>query len=197
MGLFIVFEGQDGSGLSTQAELLKRFLVKRGHEVLLTKEQTVGFIGGIIKSVLRKEILTSPLALQMLFTADRAHHLYSEIEPALKEDKMVISDRYIFSTLAFGALDIDMKFLKTINSKFRVPDITFIIDVPPEVCLRRIGKSRLNHYELFEEKEKLEKIRATYLSLKDYFPNIHVIEGNRPIEKVSGDVQKIVLSKLR
>jgi len=115
----------------------------------------------------------------------------------LKEGKIVICDRYIFSTLSFGALDIDMEFLKTINAKFRVPDITFIIDVPPEVCLKRIGKSRFNHFELFEEKEKLEKIRANFLALKDHFPNVHVIDGNRPIEVVASDVQKIVLNELK
>ena len=197
MSLFIVFEGLDGSGLSTQSELLKSFLTKRGYDVLLTKEQTIGFIGGIIKSILRKEISTSPLALQLLFTADRAHHLHAEIEPALKDGKIVISDRYLFSTLAFGGLDIDMEFLKQINSKFRIPDITFILDVPPEVCLERIGKSRLNHFELFEEKEKFEKIRANYMSLKNSFPNMYVINGNRSIEAVAKDVQKIVLEKLK
>jgi len=176
---------------------LRKFLVKRGKKVLLTKEQTIGFIGGIIKSVLRKEIKTSPLALQLLFTADRAHHLSSEIEPALKESKIVISDRYIFSTLAFGALDINMKFLKKINSKFRAPDITFIPDVLSEVCLERIGESRFNHFELFEEKEKMEKIRTNYLSLKDYFSNVYVIDGNRPTEEVAKNIQKIVLSKLK
>lgn len=190
-GKFIAIEGLDGSGLSTQASMLKGYLMKKGKEVILTKEQTDGVIGGLIKSSLKKDFKTSPLALQFLFVADRNHHLETEIEPALREGKIVISDRYLFSTLAFGALDIDMRFLKLINLKFRKPDLTFILDCPPEVCLSRISKERF-HLELFEEKEKMEKIRRNYLSLKNYFPNVYVIEANKSKEEVFEDIRKIV-----
>ncbi|MFQ6020885.1 MAG: dTMP kinase [Candidatus Aenigmatarchaeota archaeon] len=196
LGKFIVFEGLDGSGLSTQAIMLRDYLVSKNKSVLLTKEQTDAMIGGLIKSFLRKEAKTSPEGLQLLFAADRAHHLVNEIEPALKEGKIVISDRYIFSTLAFGSLDGDMEFLKYINSKFRKPDLTFIIDTPPEVCLERIAKTRF-HLELFEQKEKLEHVRKTYLSLKDYFPNVFIIDGNRRKEEVFESIRKIVDNKLR
>jgi dTMP kinase len=190
-GKFIVFEGLDGSGLSTQSSLLKNYLVKKGKIAVLTKEQTDSVIGGLIKSALKKDFSTPPLALQLLFAADRAHHLEKEIEPALKEGKVVISDRYIFSTLAYGSLDIDLEFLKLINSKFRKPDLTFILDCKPEVCLSRIVGERF-HLELFEQKEKMEKIRKNYLALKDYFPNVFVIDSNRKIEEVFEDIRKIV-----
>lgn len=196
-GKFIVFEGLDGSGLSTHAEILKEFLKRDGRPAILTKEQTITMIGGLIKSVLRKEITTSSLALQLLFVADRAHHLFSEVEPALKEGKIVISDRYIFSTIAFGSLDIDMDFLKSINSKFRVPDLTFIIDASPEICLKRISEQRLSHLELFEQKEKLEKIRNNYMKLKDYFPNVYIINSNRPIEEVAKEIREIALKSIK
>ncbi len=196
-GKFIVFEGLDGSGLSTQVELLKNFLKSSGRPAILTKEQTIQMIGGLIKSILRKEIITSSLALQLLFVADRAHHLSSEIEPALKEGKVVISDRYIFSTIAFGSLDVDMEFLKLINSKFRIPDLTFIIDAPPEVCIKRISEQRLSHLELFEEKEKLEKIRSNYMKLRDYFPNVYVINSDRPIEEVAEEIREITLKSIQ
>ena len=196
MSLFIVFEGLDGCGISTQAVLLRDFLKTKGKDVLLTKEQTDGAIGGLLKATLKEHFSTSPLTLQFLFVADRAHHLDTEIEPALKEGKIVISDRYIFSTIAFGGLNIDMEFLKMINSKFRKPDLTFVIDAPPEVCLERLKKSRF-HLELFEDLKKTKKVRENYLSLKDYFPDVHIIDGNRIIEEVAEDVQKIVLSKLK
>jgi dTMP kinase len=109
----------------------------------------------------------------------------------------VISDRYALSTMAFGGLDIDIGFLKEINSKFRVPDLTFIIDVPPEVCMERIRESRKSEPELFEELEKSKRIRANYMKLKDQFPDVHVIDGNRPVEQVAADVQKIVTSELK
>ena len=190
-GKFIVFEGLDGSGLSTQAMMLKEYLLKKREKVVLTKEQTDNFIGGLIKSALKEHIKTSPLTLQLMFIADRSQHLDSEIEPALKEGKIIISDRYIFSTLAFGSLDVNMEFLKTINSKFREPDLTFIIDCPPKVCLERISKERF-HAELFEEKNRLEKVRKNYMFLKDYFPNVYIINGNKTKREVFEDIKKIV-----
>ena len=190
-GKFIVFEGLDGSGLSTQALMLKEYLLKKDKKTVLTKEQTDSFIGGLIKSSLKEQIKTSPLTLQLMFVADRSHHLDNEVEPALEEGKIVISDRYLFSTLAFGSLDVDMEFLKIINSKFRKPDLTFIIDCSPETCMDRISKERF-HSEIFEEKGKLEKARKNYLSLKEYFPNVYVIDGNRSREEVFEDIRKIV-----
>ena len=96
-GKFIVFEGLDGSGLSTQSTMLKEYLLKIGRKTVLTKEQTDNFIGGLIKSSLKEQIRISPLTLQLMFVADRSHHLDSEIEPALKEGKIVISDRYLLT----------------------------------------------------------------------------------------------------
>ena len=190
-GKFVVFEGLDGSGLSTQAMMLKEYLLKKGRKTILTKEQTDNFLGGMIKSSLKGHIKTSPLTLQLMFIADRSHHLDSEVEPALKEGKIVISDRYLFSTLAFGSLDVDPEFLKFANSKFRKPDLTFIIDCKPETCVGRISRERF-HIEMFEEKRKLEKVRENYMSLKDYFPNVYIIDGNRNKQEVFEDIKKIV-----
>ncbi len=189
-GKMIVFEGLDGSGITTQATLLRNYMLQKGTNVILTKEPTDGLIGGIIKACLRKEWKTSPETLQFLFAADRSHHL-AEIETALKAGKTVICDRYILSTLAYGTLDIDPKFLQQLNSKFRRPNITIIIDTHPKVCLERMKKSR-PHLELFEEETKLNAIRNNYLSLKNFFTNTHVIDGNRAPDEVMKDVKKIV-----
>lgn len=189
--LFIAFEGLDGSGLSTQAGILRNYLLDKGISVVLTKEETDGLIGGLIKSCLKKEWKTDPLTVQMLFVADRNHHLKSVIEPALRDSKFVITDRYVLSTLAFGGMDLDVEFLKTLNSKFRPPDHTFIIDVPPDICLDRIRRGRFS-VELFEEKKKLEKILANYQGLKDFFPNTHFINGNRDRMEVFEEIKKIL-----
>jgi dTMP kinase len=196
MSLFIAFEGLDGAGLSTQSNLLKNFLREKGYEVILTKEQTDAAIGGLIRSILKREFSASLLTLQLLFTADRAYHLQTEIEPALKQGKIVITDRYLFSTIAFGALEIDFEFLKMINSKFRLPDITIFLDARPEVCRERLKKDRLQ-LQLFEDVEKAKKVRENYLKLQNEFPNFFVVDANRSIEKVAKDVQKIVLAKLK
>jgi dTMP kinase len=189
--LFIAFEGLDGSGLSTQAGTLRNYLLDKGANVVLTKEETDGLIGGLIKSCLKKEWKTDPLTVQMLFVADRNHHLKSVIEPALREGKFVITDRYVLSTLAFGGISLKMEFLKILNSKFRAPDHTFVIDVPPEVCLDRIRRGRFS-VELFEEGEKLRGIRANYHELKDFFPNTHFIDGNRDRMETFEEIRKIL-----
>lgn len=190
-GILIVIEGLDGAGLSTQAAILAEFLKGKNKEVMLTKEPTASPIGKLIKSALNRNPELSLLALQLLFAADRAEHLEKEIEPALRADEIVISDRYILSSLAFGAVDNDVEFLKEINSRFRKPDLTFIIDTPPQVCLDRITKSRDN-VELFEEEKRLEKVREQFLALKCYFNNTLIVDGDREKEEVSKDIKEVV-----
>ena len=191
-GLFIVFEGPDGSGQSTQTKLLTKWFVKKNHRVFITKEPTTSMIGGIIRSILKKEWKVDMKTLQLLFTADRSYHLQMEILPLLDKGIDVISDRYILSNLAFGSLEEDLEWLKKINSKFLEPDLTFILNVPGKVCAERIAKSRLS-FEIFETAEKLEKIRNNYLKLKNYYKNTHVIIGDgRSPEEVHREVVKIV-----
>lgn len=194
-GKLIAIEGLDGSGLTTQAGLLRNYFISKGMDVLLTKEPTDGLIGGLIKACLRKEWKTSPTTLQILYSADRAHHLDSEVIPALGNGKTVVTDRYVLSSLAYGSMDVDLDVLKSLNANFPKPDVTIIIDNTPESCLERIKKSR-HHIELFEEKKKLEKIRENYHSLKNYFPNTHVVDGSKPMEKVFEGVKKIVEKNL-
>jgi dTMP kinase len=190
-GTFIVIEGLDGAGLSTQSARLAAYLRNRGKAVLLTKEPTASPIGKLIKSALNRHLEFSPFTLQLLFAADRAEHLEKEIEPAVQAKKIVISDRYILSSLAFGSVDTDLEFLKAINSRFRRPDLTIIIDTPPAVCLERIERNR-DTIELFEEVARLEKVQTQYFALKELFANTVIIAGDRPIEAVSKEIQGVV-----
>ncbi len=194
-GKLIAIEGCDGSGLSTQTDMLCEWLRNRGHKVLQTKEPTENFIGKIIRSVLKKEIATDQKTLQLLFCADRAHHLEFEIIPALEQNKIVVTDRYIMSTLAFGSLNEDAEWLEKLNEKFRKPDMTIIIDVPEEVSINRIKNSRPN-IELFEEKEKLKKIRKNYKNLSKEFPNVIPVDGTKTPEEVFKLVKSAVESNL-
>jgi len=199
MSLFIAFEGLDGAGSSTQAKLLEEWFKNKGNVVVLTKEPTHTLIGGLIKSALKKEWKTSPTALQLLFCADRGHHLFYEIEPALDAGKVVITDRYLFSTIAFGAINSnknDKDWLTCLNSKFRIPDLTFYIDVPPEVCLQRIKRNRFST-ELFEEKSKLSQVRENYKSFKNNFDNFFEIDGTKKIEEIHSDIINIVENHLK
>ena len=194
-GKFIVFEGIDGAGLTTQAELLEKYLRNKKYEVVLTKEPTNNLIGGIIRAALKKEWITSNTTLQLLFSADRAHHLEKEIIPALENGKIVISDRYFLSTIAYGMIEVEKDWLKAINSKFLLPDLIFIIDVPVEVSIERIKTSRFG-FELFEEIRKLEKVRNNFLELSKEYKNCFVIDGNRSIEEVHKEIVKIAEERL-
>jgi dTMP kinase len=196
-GLFIVIDGPDAAGLSTQAQLLERWLRRRGIPVVLTKEPTHGLIGGLIKAGLKHEWRTSQETLQLLFSADRAHHLQREIIPALRRGVTVICDRYILSTYCFGTIDgVDLDWLRHLNSQFLRPDVTIILDVPPRVSLKRIAESRLS-VELFEEAAKLRQIRKNYHKLKDEFPNTFIVDGTRGIQEVHREIRKIVGKFLR
>lgn len=190
-GRFVVMEGLDGAGITTQATLLRNYLLKEGTDAVLTKEPTDGLIGGVIKASLRNEWKTDPLTLQMLFAADRSHHLRTEIEPALKRGKTVICDRYILSSLVFGSLGTSVATLKQLNSEFKRPHMTFIIDTHPNICMERMKKAR-HHVELFEEEQKLNQIRQNLLALKNYFPGTHIIDGNRRPDEILRDITKFV-----
>lgn len=197
VGSLIVFEGCDGSGLSTHSKLFTNYLKSKGKDVLLTKESTNNSIGTIIKEIFLKEKQKiDPTALQLLFCADRAQHLAEEIEPALKSGKTVVCDRYVLSTLAFGSLSCDLNFLKQVNAGFRKPDLTFVIDVPSEVSMQRIKNSRTGT-ELYEKLETLNKVRGNYKLLKDYFPNTFIVDNNRPLEQAAEEIKKIADKVLR
>lgn len=190
-GKLIAIEGCDGSGLSTQAKLLCEWLRSKNQDVLQTKEPTENFVGRVIRSILRKEIITDQKTLQLLFCADRAHHLESEIMPALERGKIVVTDRYIMSTLAFGSLAVDGEWLKKLNEKFPKPDLTIVIDVPEDVSLERIKNSRPK-IELFEEIEKLKKIRENYKRLSKEFQNTVTINGTKGVEEVFDNVKSAI-----
>lgn len=191
-GKFIVFEGLDGSGTSTQAELLFRYLKKQGKKVYLTSEPTHSFIGGLIASQLSGHWQSSTQCLQLLFTADRTYHLEKEITPLLKKGVIVICTRYILSTLAYGNLGVkDEKWLKEINKNFIWPDLTFLINVSPKICVERIKKERF-HEELFEKEDKLRKVLKNYLKFAKDFKNVYIIDGKKPIKQVFERIKKIL-----
>jgi len=196
-GKFIVLEGLDGSGQSTQAELLKDFLLREGHQIVLTKEPTLDSEAGKkIKKALDKKTKVEAEELQKLFTEDRKDHIKNLIKPTLKAGKMVISDRYFFSTFAYGVSDgLDLNWLIKINDNFLLPDLTFILKVSPEVCLQRIEK-RGGGIKLFEKKEKLARVWQTYEILPSWFENVYMIDGEKSIKEVFPQIKEVVLSQL-
>jgi dTMP kinase len=92
--------------------------------------------------------------------------------------------------LVFGGLQVSLDILKQLNANFLKPNLTIFIDTQPKICIERMKKAR-HHIELFEEEHKLEQIRKIYISLKNYFPNTHVIDGNRTPQEILDDVIKV------
>lgn len=184
-GLFIAFEGLDGSGSSSQVEILKKRLAKEGYKAYTTKEPTDNIVGGLIRGVLTKQWKISHDGLQLLFAADRAHNLQSKIEPNLDKGHIIINDRYAFSSIAFGSMNVDFTWLENIYENYILPDITFLIKTSPKVCIERIASTRAS-MELFEEEKKLKKVWRGYEKLANDPKNkIVLIDGEQPIEKVS------------
>jgi len=172
---FIVLEGIDGSGTTTQAVRLRDALNERGRPAILTSEPSSGLIGSVIRQALcgRLRIGTDggdedrdEALMALLFAADRLDHLLNEIEPALKQGRHVVSDRYYLSSLAYQSVRCDLRWVRELNSRCRRPDVTFLLDADPDVCLERIGNARhgLDRYETIE---RLRLIRANYLTIAD------------------------------
>jgi len=194
--MFIAFEGLDGSGSSTQSKLLAERLEKNGKPSLLTKEPTSDtHVGKLIREILQHKWSISPEGLQLLFCADRAEHLKNIIEPGLKGGQVVISDRYLYSSLAYGGMSVDMEWLKVLNKNFRLPDITFLFKLSPAECIGRIS-GRGSHFELFERTDKLAKIWENYKKIAGEFPNIQLIDATKTIEEISEEIWKVVSENL-
>jgi dTMP kinase len=201
-GLFITFEGIEGCGKSTQAELLAKFLTKSGFVVLLTREPGGPRISEKIREILLNRELTEMHALTELFLylASRGQHTAEWILPALSEGKIVISDRYYDSTYAYQgvARNIPRNKISTMNkvaTQELVPDITFILDLPPEQGLARLSKNfdRLEN----ENVEFHRKVHQAYLELARKEPErIRVLDGTEDIESLHKKIKEYIIPLL-
>jgi dTMP kinase len=193
-GLLICIEGLDKSGKTTQSLLLVDALRSRGLEAVYTTEPSAGEIGSFIKRYVLRRKQRIPASVEaLLFAADRVDHVEREIKPMLKEGKIVVSDRYIYSSIAYqGAAGLDIEWIKEINKMALEPDLAIYIDVPLEVIMRRLkGKERT----VMEHPDIQMKVRDIYVTLVKEGKLIPV-DGNRPIKKVSSQIQRIVLGRL-
>jgi dTMP kinase len=164
-GKFIVIEGIDGSGKTTLAKNIERYLLDQGKEVLLTHEPTDGPIGSLIRSMLRRETPAAPVdALQYLYVADRLQHVAGMIEPALNKGAWVICDRYHYSTMAYGAATgVDQEV--TAPPKFLLkPDVALYVRVSVSTAVARITQ-RGQQREYFEKENLLRSISQAYDAL--------------------------------
>lgn len=204
-GLFIVIEGIDGSGKGTQSKRLKSWLTDKNkhattHSVFHTMEPTGGKIGVLLRNAL-KDGTIAPKILALLFAADRIEHC-KEIEQHLEEGKIVISDRYLYSSIAYqGSQGVDKEWIMEINKFSLIPDIVFYLDITPESGLKRIF-SRAKSYEHLKNEQKerdylekidsLEKVRKNYLKLADENPFFVTINAEKTRKEVQGSIRKVM-----
>ena len=205
---FIALEGIDGTGTTTQAGLLRDSLVARGQHCIATCEPTRGPIGSLIRLGLSGRLALSPddgsrrreeYTYALLFAADRMDHLVNEVEPALKAGAHVVSDRYYLSSFAYQLLECPLEWVRALNSHCRRPDVTFLLDAEPELCLDRIAKGR-HVRDRYEQIEKLAIIRTNYLKvagvLRSAGEEIIVLDAAQSIQAIHNEILKDVEKRM-
>jgi dTMP kinase len=191
-GLFIVLEGIDGTGKSTQSKQLAEWFRAQGREVVASREPTDGPWGTKIRATAATGRL-SPQEELDYFLRDRREHVEQLIAPALAAGKVVILDRYYFSTMAYqGSRGVDPAEIRRQNEAFApVPDLLFILDLDVEIALTRIG-GRGDTANEFEKHDSLAKCREVFLSLAGE-PFVHVIPSNEKPEAVQDRLRQIAV----
>ena len=193
-GIFICIEGIDASGKTTHARRLVRNLRQRGFDAIYTTEPSPGEIGKFIRRyVLQRKKRVPSVVEALLFAVDRVDHLEKRIKPALRQGKIVVSDRYVFSSLAYqGAAGLDLNWIEEINKSALSPDLVIYIDVPPEVVVKRMKRKR----SVMESLHTQQKVREIYMKLVEN-GRLVLIDGNRPKDDVAKDILAVVLDFMK
>ncbi|MCH7548705.1 MAG: dTMP kinase [Candidatus Krumholzibacteriota bacterium] len=201
---FIVFEGLDGAGTTTQAALLHDYLTRSGLDSFQTFEPTDGPVGSLIRELLAHRQATESVpetTMALLFAADRIWHS-RHIARELEAPRHVVCDRYIFSSMAYQSLDpaVPGERVIEINRGCAQPDLTLFIDVPVETCLERIS-ARNESRTIYEKSDLLDTISRNYAQLlplykKHFGATVH-IDGTAPIDDVHERVVKAITSLLQ
>ena len=204
-GIFMVFEGIDGAGKTTQVELLSKKLVDMGRRVSVTAEPTALPSGKAIRRALSGEDKKSECEMAVMFTLDRiAHNIDEEngIKALTEKGFDVISDRYYYSSLAYQGASTDYEWVKRMNicsPEIRRPDLCIYLDLLPEQSLDRISRGR-EKIEIYENLEKLTLTRNKFLSVIDDLraegESIYVVDASRSVDQISEDIFEIVKKHL-
>jgi dTMP kinase len=191
-GAFICIEGLDGSGKTTQAKLLAKKL-RKSHNAVYTAEPSQGKIGTFIrKRCLYGEKRLSSIIEALLFAADRIEHVETEVRPALHQGKLVISDRYLYSSIAYqGAAGLSLEWIEKINEHALRPDLAVFIDVAPKTAIHRLKPNK----SLMENMETQQKVRKIYLKFVEK-GSLTRINGDQPKNEVAKELYAVVMKFL-
>jgi dTMP kinase len=192
-GAFICIEGLDGCGKTTQAKLLVKRLQK-SHNAVYTAEPSRGKIGAFIrKSCLYGEKRLSSVVEALLFAADRLEHVENEVLPALRQGRLVVSDRYVYSSLAYqGAAGLSLEWIEKINEHALRPDFAIFIDVDPKIVMQRLKPNK----SVMENLATQRKVREVYLKYVAK-GELTRIDGDKPKKEVAEALSAVVLKFLK
>ena len=192
-GAFICIEGLDGCGKTTQAKLLVKRM-RKSHNAVYTAEPSHGKIGAFIrKSCLYGEKRLSSVVEALLFAADRLEHVENEVLPALNQGRLVVSDRYIYSSIAYqGAAGLSLEWIEKINEHALRPDFAIFIDVDPKIVMQRLKPNK----SVMENLETQQKVREVYLKYVAK-GELTRIDGDKPTKEVAEALSAVVLKFLK
>ena len=200
--LFIVFEGLDGSGKSTQISMLKDKLKLMGRNVYVTAEPTNSATGGLIRDTLSNNYKREPSELASLFLTDRISHNVNPvwgIQKFLQNGTDIICDRYYYSSFAYQGLGTNLQWIMDMNlncPQIMKPDLCIYLDVDPKRCKRRVDSERA-HLEIFEnDEEVMQKTRMQFFEVfkkLNSSENIRIVDANRPLNVVADEILTIVM----
>jgi dTMP kinase len=203
-GLFVTLEGGDGSGKTTQAEALGRWLEQQGRTVVRTREPGGTEVGVEVREIVlhhRGDI--TPRAEALLYAADRAHHVATVVRPALARGDVVIQDRYIDSSVAYqGAgrvLDpVEVKSLSVWATEGLAPDLTVLLDLDPAVARGRLDEARTRYDRLEAEAAEFHaRVRHAYLDLAAAEPaRFVVVDATLPVDAIAATIRERVAALL-
>lgn len=190
-GLLIVFEGTDGTGKSTQLQLLAKALQKKGFPVVVTREPTEGIYGRQIRELYANRQAVSLEEELNLFLADRQEHVEQLLSPALKSGKIILCDRYYLSTVAYqGAAGLDAEQILARNDFAPAPDLALLFHAPIQTGIKRITQGRGEELNDFEKEDYLRLVSTIFAKLD--LPYIRRIDAARTIEAIHSDVLDLV-----
>lgn len=197
-GLFVALEGLDGSGSDRVALGLVKALNKEKLPVVFVKEPSQSRTGRFIREILKERRgLVSPLTIEFLFAADRALQLEERVVPALREKKVVVADRCLWSSIAYRSLFYPIHWLLEINMEFFLPDLTFFIDVNPKICAANISKGK-DEISLFEKEDLLSRVREGYQEIWNKFGYCFTfLDGKKSPDEITTTILKIVKSTMK
>lgn len=199
-GKFIVLEGIDGSGTTTQTERVVSFLVSLGRKAIATREPSTGPVGRLLREILLGQhknpdgTVVQGGTMSLLFAADRMDHIQREISPQLAAGVDVVSDRYFLSSLAYQAEESDLDWVSSLGKDLIQPDLTILLDLPVNIAFQR-RKAADRPVERYDASSYLSRVAENYRRLIAKEPDGYILDACPNIPEVTGSICQLLIKR--